>query len=58
MNDTVATLISHAYQDSNTWMSVILGTGTNAAYVEKLTRVAKWKQPHTKNGEMIINTEW
>ncbi|KAI8917419.1 hexokinase-domain-containing protein [Entophlyctis helioformis] len=56
VNDTVGTLMAHAYTDPNTYVGVILGTGTNAAYVERLEDVPKWKGD--KKGEMIINTEW
>jgi hexokinase len=39
VNDTVGTLVSHAYVDPQTYISVILGTGTNAAYVERGSNV-------------------
>ncbi|KAJ3310157.1 glucokinase [Boothiomyces sp. JEL0838] len=55
VNDTVGTLMAHAYSDPQTYISVILGTGTNAAYVEKVDNIRKWG---TGNGEVIINTEW
>ncbi|KAJ3276622.1 glucokinase [Terramyces sp. JEL0728] len=55
VNDTVGTLIAHAYTDPQTYISVILGTGTNAAYVEKIANIRKWG---TGSGEVIINTEW
>jgi len=58
VNDTVGTLISHAYNDPQTLVGVILGTGTNAAYVEKIENVKKWKGPIPASGEMIINCEW
>lgn len=55
VNDTVGTLIAHAYTDPQTYISVILGTGTNAAYVEKVDAIPKWGN---SDGEVIINTEW
>jgi hexokinase len=58
VNDTVGTLMSHAYNDPQTLVGVILGTGTNAAYVEKIENVKKWKGPKPASGEMIINCEW
>jgi len=58
VNDTVGTLMSHAYNDPQTLVGVILGTGTNAAYVEKIENVKKWKGPIPASGEMIINCEW
>ncbi|TPX59533.1 hexokinase [Powellomyces hirtus] len=58
VNDTVGTLISHAYVDTATIMGVILGTGTNAAYVEKIENITKWTGPKPATGEMIVNMEW
>ncbi|KAJ1561747.1 hexokinase A [Cladochytrium tenue] len=59
VNDTTGTLISHAYQSPNTYIGVILGTGTNAAYVEQLGNIPKLKDAASFNSdEMIINTEW
>jgi hexokinase len=36
----------------------ILGTGTNACYVERAAEVQKWTDPLPKSGEMVINLEW
>ncbi|KAI8999540.1 hexokinase-domain-containing protein [Gaertneriomyces semiglobifer] len=58
VNDTVGTLIAHAYADTSTYMGVILGTGCNAAYVEKVDNIPKYKGPRPASGEMIINMEW
>jgi len=58
VNDTVGTLMSHAYTDPNTCVGVILGTGSNAAYVEKIDAIPKWKGGPVESGEMIINCEW
>lgn len=58
VNDTVGTLMSHAYNDPQTMVGVILGTGTNAAYVEKIENIKKWKGPIPASGEMVVNTEW
>lgn len=43
VNDTVGTLVSHAYVDPETQLGVIIGTGTNAAYVEEISCMPKWK---------------
>ena len=56
VNDTVGTLIAHAYNDPQTYIGVILGTGTNAAYVEKVDEIAKTAVV-SSTGEIIINTE-
>ena len=37
-------------------MGVILGTGTNAAYIERTANVPKWGGEASE--EMVINTEW
>ncbi|KAJ3227582.1 glucokinase [Clydaea vesicula] len=57
-SDTVGTLILQAYRDAQTRIGVILGTGTNAAYVENLKNIPKWKGQVPEGGKMIINTEW
>ncbi|CAG8602383.1 10146_t:CDS:2 [Paraglomus occultum] len=56
VNDTVGTLLAHAYENPTTIMGVILGTGTNAAYVEKLDNIRKLNL--NGSGDMIINMEW
>lgn len=57
VNDTVGTLIAHAYNDPQTYIGVILGTGTNAAYVENVEEISKTPLV-SPTGEMIVNTEW
>ncbi|KAG9064738.1 glucokinase [Linnemannia hyalina] len=57
VNDTVGTLLAHAYNHPDTCMGVILGTGCNGAYVEKIENIAKWKGDATAK-EMIINMEF
>ncbi|KAH0551021.1 hypothetical protein GP486_007621 [Trichoglossum hirsutum] len=66
INDTVGTLLARAYTSpgkSGTLLGGIFGTGTNGAYVEKLSRVTKLSEyPETdynrSTGMMIINMEW
>jgi hexokinase len=55
VNDTVGTLVTHAYRDPHTYVAVILGTGTNAAYVERAANIPKWD---VVDGDVVINTEW
>ena len=56
-NDTVGTLVAGSYADPSCDMGVILGTGTNACYPEKSTRIGK--RPGLEAcGEMIVNMEW
>ncbi|PJF18173.1 Phosphotransferase [Paramicrosporidium saccamoebae] len=60
LNDTVGTLAAHAYVDVDTKISVLLGTGTNAAFIAPLSLVKKLAAHPTiqSHKEMIINTEW
>ena len=39
VNDTVGTLLAQAEYDSETAVGLILGTGTNACYVERIAKV-------------------
>lgn len=55
-NDTVGTMEAAAYAYPKTAMGVILGTGTNAAYIERTSKVTKWTG--APSDEMVINTEW
>jgi len=55
-NDTVGTMEASAYIHPGTVMGVILGTGTNAAYIEKTANVPKLGSAPTE--ETVINTEW
>ena len=57
VNDTVGTLAAGSYADPACDMGVILGTGTNACYPERLKRIRKI-QEFGSAGEMIINMEW
>ncbi|KAM3588921.1 hypothetical protein VKS41_001350 [Umbelopsis sp. WA50703] len=58
VNDTVGTLMAHAYRDHDTFMGIIFGTGTNAAYYERMDKIIKWEGRETKGQEMVINMEW
>jgi len=60
INDTVGTLITGCYQEVNCdcCVGVILGTGTNACYIEKIENIKKY--PHSgasKDECMVINLE-
>jgi hexokinase len=59
INDTVGTLMSTAYYDRKTAVGLILGTGTNAAYFERIDRIDTLDSgTDFDSNEMIINTEW
>ncbi|CAK9795727.1 Hexokinase type 2 [Anthophora plagiata] len=60
LNDTTGTLMSCAWKNRNCRIGLIVGTGTNACYVEKTENVQcaipgsySQQKPH-----MLINTEW
>ncbi|ORX97878.1 putative glucokinase [Basidiobolus meristosporus CBS 931.73] len=56
INDTVGTLVSHAYVSPSTKIGLILATGTNAAYLESGAKIAKYTGPEVE--QMILNTEY
>ncbi|XP_047945131.1 hexokinase-2 [Salvia hispanica] len=58
VNDTVGTLAGGRYTNPDVVAAVILGTGTNAAYVERAHAIPKWQGLLPKSGEMVINMEW
>ncbi|KAF1859449.1 hypothetical protein Lal_00010033 [Lupinus albus] len=58
INDTVGTLARARFSDQDVIAGVILGTGTNAAYVERAQAIPKWQGHLPKSGEMVINMEW
>lgn len=66
VNDTVGTLMARSYTSpgkTGTLLGAIFGTGTNGAYVEKLSKISKLSSVKgstydTSTGEMIVNTEW
>ncbi|HBM16239.1 MAG TPA: hypothetical protein DD381_07875 [Lentisphaeria bacterium] len=58
VNDTVGTLVAKSYEEQACDLGVILGTGTNACYREKINNIKKWKGLAPKSSNMIINMEW
>ena len=66
VNDTVGTLMARSYTSpgkTGTLLGAIFGTGTNGAYVEKLSNVTKMDKTggadyDKSTGLMIVNTEW
>ncbi|KAJ0971417.1 hypothetical protein J5N97_019376 [Dioscorea zingiberensis] len=58
VNDTIGTLAGGIYYDKDVVAAVILGTGTNAAYIERAHAIPKWHGLLPKSGEMVINMEW
>ncbi|KAJ6667754.1 hypothetical protein lerEdw1_016075 [Lerista edwardsae] len=55
VNDTVGTMMACAYVDPKCEIGLIVGTGTNACYMEEMRNV---DAVEGKEGRMCINTEW
>uniref|UniRef100_A0A0D9WIZ2 hexokinase n=1 Tax=Leersia perrieri TaxID=77586 RepID=A0A0D9WIZ2_9ORYZ len=53
INDTIGTLAGGRYDDNDVIIAVILGTGTNAAYVERANAIPKWHDLLPKSGNMV-----
>ncbi|XP_068217429.1 hexokinase type 2 isoform X3 [Palaemon carinicauda] len=58
LNDTTGTLMSCAWKNHNCRIGLIVGTGTNACYMEKLEKVELWDGELDEPHQVIINTEW
>ncbi|VDD84178.1 unnamed protein product [Mesocestoides corti] len=66
VNDTVGTLASCALEDPKCAVGLIVGTGTNAAYIEKVEEVELMRVLESSNGvhrppeedSVIVNLEW
>ena len=63
VNDTVGTLMARSYTSpgkTGTLLGAIFGTGTNGAYLEKLSKITKPMEGEfdATTGEMVVNTEW
>ncbi|KAG1354055.1 putative Hexokinase-4, chloroplastic [Cocos nucifera] len=58
VNDAVGTLAGARYWDDDVMVAVILGTGTNACYIERMDAIPKLQGLATGSGKTIINTEW
>uniref|UniRef100_A0A8D0GNH2 Hexokinase-3 n=1 Tax=Sphenodon punctatus TaxID=8508 RepID=A0A8D0GNH2_SPHPU len=55
VNDTVGTMMSCGYDDPNCEVGLIVGTGTNACYMEEMQNVGTVEG---EEGRMCINMEW
>uniref|UniRef100_A0A1I8IIL7 Phosphotransferase n=1 Tax=Macrostomum lignano TaxID=282301 RepID=A0A1I8IIL7_9PLAT len=59
VNDTVGTLAACALEDPACMIGLIVGTGTNAAYVERVAAVDKYStELPAGESRVVINTEW
>ncbi|XP_053320593.1 hexokinase-3 [Spea bombifrons] len=55
VNDTVGTMMSCGYDDSACEVGLIVGTGTNACYMEEMKNVEVLEG---RDGKMCVNMEW
>jgi len=58
LNDTTGCLMSCAWKDSKCRIGLIIGTGTNACYLEDIDNVELWDGDSGNPRHVIINTEW
>uniref|UniRef100_A0A2R5L9E4 Phosphotransferase n=1 Tax=Ornithodoros turicata TaxID=34597 RepID=A0A2R5L9E4_9ACAR len=58
VNDTTGTLVKGAFLDHHCAIGMILGTGSNACYLEKVDKIAKWEGDKTWVHEVVIDVEW
>nr|CAD7442098.1 unnamed protein product [Timema bartmani] len=58
LNDTTGTLVQGAVLDPRTTIGLILGTGSNACYLERADRVQHWEQQRHGEKQVIIDIEW
>ncbi|CAG2117936.1 unnamed protein product, partial [Medioppia subpectinata] len=58
INDTTGTLMSCAHKNPDCNVGLIVGTGTNACYIEKLENIEKWPSNYGEPNQVVINTEW
>jgi hexokinase len=56
LNDTTGTLMSCAFKNPECRIGLIIGTGTNACYIEKLDNVGLWNEDFNEPKQVIINT--
>uniref|UniRef100_A0A1L8E278 Phosphotransferase n=1 Tax=Nyssomyia neivai TaxID=330878 RepID=A0A1L8E278_9DIPT len=58
VNDTTGTLMQGALVEPRTRIGMILGTGSNACYMEQADRVKHWETQHDKVEHVCVDIEW
>uniref|UniRef100_A0A1B0CLD2 Phosphotransferase n=1 Tax=Lutzomyia longipalpis TaxID=7200 RepID=A0A1B0CLD2_LUTLO len=58
VNDTTGTLMQGALMEPRTRIGMILGTGSNACYMEEADRVKHWETQHDQVEHVCIDIEW
>jgi len=58
VNDTTGTQLAVGINDPSCHVGLILGTGTNACYLETLNAIPKFPGDKKRYSHVIVNTEW
>lgn len=58
LNDTTGTLMSCAWKNHNCKIGLIVGTGSNACYVERVEEAEMFDGGANGKSHVLINTEW
>uniref|UniRef100_A0A336LKM4 Phosphotransferase n=1 Tax=Culicoides sonorensis TaxID=179676 RepID=A0A336LKM4_CULSO len=58
LNDTTGTLVQGASMDKRAKIGIILGTGSNCAFLERADRVEHWEGDRHGEKNVIIDIEW
>lgn len=58
LNDTTGTLMSCAWKNHNCKIGLIVGTGSNACYVERVEEAEMFDGASNGKPHVLINTEW
>ena len=58
LNDTTGTLMSCAWKNPHCKIGLIVGTGSNACYVESQQNAEMFDDVDHGSGKVIINLEW
>lgn len=60
INDSTGTLVNGSYIDVDCAIGLIMGTGSNACYLERIDRIGKWTNPaevYSNLEEVMVNME-
>lgn len=58
LNDTTGTLMSCAWKNHNCRIGLIVGTGSNACYVESVEETELFDEADNGKSHVLVNTEW
>ena len=58
LNDTTGCLMSCAWKNPKCRIGLIIGTGTNACYLEDVDKIELYDHKSTNESTMVVNTEW